>query len=312
MTAPAKELTKNATETTLNGAINNSVTTVTVTDGSVYPSTGNFRVVVESEIMLVTARSSNNLTVVRGQDGTTAASHADGKKIFQVITADGYDRLAADNIPLWGWSSLLPLNLLVDDDGVTVLAATDFTWQNQGSSTKTDEDGTILLIPTTSSGDNVRILERTAPSAPYSYIAAFQPLMPVEGSPDYAFFCLGFRESSTGKLTTLAVQADSRSGGRAKQVAVYQWTNATTVTTDLLAKTTITFIGSVVWLKVEDNNTNLIFYISMDGVEWIQIASASRTAHMAGAPNRVFWGCNNSDNGSETNHIRLVHWSRAS
>ena len=67
--------------TTLNGAINDSVTSVTVTDGSSYPSEGDYRILVDTEVMQVTARSSNVLTVVRGVDGTTAASHADASNV---------------------------------------------------------------------------------------------------------------------------------------------------------------------------------------------------------------------------------------
>jgi hypothetical protein len=78
---------QNFGETTVNEALDSSETTVTVTDGSVFPSSGNFAVVVDDEIMHVTARSSNDLTVVRGAESTTAAEHANGANIAQVITA---------------------------------------------------------------------------------------------------------------------------------------------------------------------------------------------------------------------------------
>jgi hypothetical protein len=57
MTAPKREQYSNFGFTTLNGSINNSVTSITVTDGSVFPSVGNFRIRVAQEIMLCTARS---------------------------------------------------------------------------------------------------------------------------------------------------------------------------------------------------------------------------------------------------------------
>lgn len=71
---------------TLNGAINNSTTTVVVTDASTFPASGDYSIIVDTEIMRVTARSSNTLTVVRGQEGTAAASHLDLAAISVALT----------------------------------------------------------------------------------------------------------------------------------------------------------------------------------------------------------------------------------
>lgn len=92
----AIEQYSNNAATTLNGAINNSTTSVVVTTGSVFPSTGNFRIIVDDEIMLVTARSSNTLTVTRGAEGTTAASHADLADVTDVLTRDSLLALLSD------------------------------------------------------------------------------------------------------------------------------------------------------------------------------------------------------------------------
>ena len=54
--------------------------TLTVTDGSVF-SVGD-EIKIESEILLISAISSDNLTVHRGYQGTSAASHADGTDIY--------------------------------------------------------------------------------------------------------------------------------------------------------------------------------------------------------------------------------------
>jgi hypothetical protein len=54
-------------------------TTLTVSDGTVF--TVNSPIQIDSEIMLVTAISGNDLTVVRGMGGTTAATHSDGATI---------------------------------------------------------------------------------------------------------------------------------------------------------------------------------------------------------------------------------------
>jgi hypothetical protein len=142
MTAPLREQLKNDAATTLNGAINNSVTSVVVTDGSVFPSVGNFRILVESEIMLCTARSSNTLTVLRGQEGTTAASHGDGLGVLHTLTAGSHTRIIQDNDTRN--TSQPPLGV-IDNGSGGLLTSSDFTWDNQGGATVSDENGTILL-----------------------------------------------------------------------------------------------------------------------------------------------------------------------
>ncbi len=85
--------------TTLNGAINNSVTSVVVTSNTGFP-TSNFRVRVEDELMLVTANGSTTWTVTRGVEGTTAASHADTTAVTHVLTNVGLTTYVAEQIAL--------------------------------------------------------------------------------------------------------------------------------------------------------------------------------------------------------------------
>jgi hypothetical protein len=71
-----------ATTSTLNGAINDSVTTLTLADASLFPSTGTNFVIIGSEEISYTGVSGNTLTgLTRGVAGTTAASHSDGATV---------------------------------------------------------------------------------------------------------------------------------------------------------------------------------------------------------------------------------------
>lgn len=91
----------NNAKTTLNGAHNDSTTTITVVDGSVFPSLGAgdyFYMTLEdvslnNEIVKVTARSTNTLTVVRAQNGTTAKSFSTADKAEGRIVAAVLDDL---------------------------------------------------------------------------------------------------------------------------------------------------------------------------------------------------------------------------
>jgi len=68
--------------TTLNGAINDSVTTITLTDASSFSTSGSIRI--EDEIITYSGKSSNDLTgCTRGTNGTTAVAHADTTAVRQ-------------------------------------------------------------------------------------------------------------------------------------------------------------------------------------------------------------------------------------
>ena len=77
-------LTATAEVGSLSGGINASVTTITTDDGQQYRREDIIEV--DAERMLVLAVSGNGLTVVRAQDGTAAASHADGAVIRKVTS----------------------------------------------------------------------------------------------------------------------------------------------------------------------------------------------------------------------------------
>ena len=72
----------NAVTTTLNGAINDSTTTIVLTDASQFPSSGTSFIKIGTEEISYTGITSNTLTgVTRGVRNTTAASHSDGATI---------------------------------------------------------------------------------------------------------------------------------------------------------------------------------------------------------------------------------------
>ena len=71
-----------ANTTTLNGAINSAVTTLTLADASQFPSSGTNFIIIDSEEISYTGVSGNTLTgLTRGVAGTTAASHSDGATV---------------------------------------------------------------------------------------------------------------------------------------------------------------------------------------------------------------------------------------
>ena len=95
----------NNVSTSLSAAINATQTTISVADASGLPtlSSGDYMYLTIDtdtnsptiEVVKVTAISSNDLTVVRGQDGTTASSFSNGTKIELRVTAAALDDISS-------------------------------------------------------------------------------------------------------------------------------------------------------------------------------------------------------------------------
>jgi hypothetical protein len=88
----------NNASSTLVGGINNSVTSLSVAVATSFPSAGSFRILIDSEIMLVTSVSGTTFTLAtRGTiDGTSAASHLAGATITHVVTKESLLKLISD------------------------------------------------------------------------------------------------------------------------------------------------------------------------------------------------------------------------
>ena len=87
----ATEKFANNAVTTLNGSILSSDLTLVVTDASKFPALPQFRLKIESEYLLVTGVAGATFTVSRGQEGSTAAGHASGSQVVNILTAASAD-----------------------------------------------------------------------------------------------------------------------------------------------------------------------------------------------------------------------------
>lgn len=84
----------NRATTSLAGNIAAGTMTITVDDGSVFPSSGRFKITIENEIIDIASRSNNDLTVeLRGAEGTVAAAHGTGAPVVMNHTAGHYETL---------------------------------------------------------------------------------------------------------------------------------------------------------------------------------------------------------------------------
>lgn len=87
--------TKDNSVSTLSASITSSSATITVADGSKFP-TASFSIAIDSEVIYATTRTGNSITgLTRGAGGTTAASHTSGAIVRSPSLAAHHNILAA-------------------------------------------------------------------------------------------------------------------------------------------------------------------------------------------------------------------------
>ncbi len=244
----------------------NVQTTLTVASAATFPSSGQFRVLVEDEIMLVTDVSGTTFTVTRGHEDTTAVTHASSAPVALVLTAGSISEYIRDfaNPQLGGH----PAYTLTDKSG-NVLTKSSFTEQNFGSATATDTVGGGILFEKDSqaSSDSVSLLTKAAPSgSTWKVTAAFAPnlltdngdfptmglVVQDDSDTDFYFFQ---QYCSNGPQQLIVQHIDGPTAGvNATIDDIRYWSGGCPYT----------------WLQIELEATDLVFRISSDGVNFIE------------------------------------------
>jgi len=289
------ELFANNADTTLNGGISNSATSLIVASSSLFPPTGNFRVLIGSEVLLVTGVSGNTWTVTRGIESTTAVAHSNGERIDHIITEGALLKLKEDVIVTDTYANrpvnsvkgigrlFLPTDsLYLQRDTGSAWASfgpiwpifppdlTSFTWINQGDASVINDKGYIFMRAPKSATDNIRIQKKSIPSSPYTITLGFVPgFIPLNS----LHVGLVLRESGSSKLITFTLQYNN-----GYTLGVYGWTNPTAFNTSYLQ---IPFYyPQWLFMRIVDDNTLIHYQISTDGFNFIEAFSHSRTAFL--------------------------------
>ena len=141
----------NPQTTTLNGAINDSTTTIVLRSSTNFPSTGTNHVLIGTEEISYSGISGNTLTgVTRGVRNTTAASHSDGATITNTSDYVAWGEAASGDLTIDPglWS--------IDNFGSKIIAlihnAEVFEW-NSDASNATATRATIISGAPTASRD---------------------------------------------------------------------------------------------------------------------------------------------------------------
>ena len=297
--------------TTLASGITNSSSTLSVDSASGFPTSGNFRIRIDSELIMVTAVSGTTFTITRGIEGTTAASHSGGAEVAQILTAGGIDRFMWDR----GLRLRPPFGITKFGAPMTV---SDFTWFNQGSATAIDSNKVIYMTCPNDTGQQVRGLVTSMPTPPYTVVVGVRPqlynrLITNVHDGDVQVLPILARDSGSSKIEairTKAVGNDTTSidtGGFRTNIDKY--TDSTTFSASYLTNGIEPFFnGNVWWYKLEDDGTDFTWFFSTNGYHWFELESHSRTTFLA-SPDQIGFALNPAGTDSDPSRTIIAHFS---
>lgn len=287
----------NGGSTTLSGDVMSSDTTIDVASASGFPSEGDFRILINAEVLLVTKVVSTTFTVQRGADNTVASDHSDTDAVEAIITKDAVHQFIRDRDP---WANLRPPYAILDSSG-DLLTASDFSQINFSTASASDVDGNIVLSKDDHTTASVSALVRSAPSTPYSIVAAIYANIITDFPVNGAQVGTCFRESSSGELYTHVFQPS-----HARSHRLFHWSSPTGTAT-VLSEAEPLSDTPIIWYKFEDDGTDLWWYISFDGVHWQFQFTEARGTRFTTAPDQIGFYINNDD-GVDGNFVSLIAW----
>lgn len=304
MTAPLREQFTNNATTTLSAAITSTgATSLSVTSASGFPSVGNFRILIGSEILKVTAVSGTTFTVVRGVEGTSAATHLNASAVSLVLTAGSLTQLVKDNIFV---DSGVPILGIYDNSG-SPITSSSFTAINGNSSTITDDGNTITISAPIQSGVNLTYLYIAQPTPPYAYVGAFRVATMGDGT-NSPGFGLAMMDSGTGDLIAMQCYLNNSAPGVNFQV---EKTTITSFTSAIVGPGAGQFIGDLLWIKMSSDGTHVHFYISPNGITWVDFGAVTIASYLT-TPDRVGFFADNNNNGQGPLVVNCAAWQRVS
>lgn len=278
---------------TLNGAATASDTTITVNDASVFPSGGDFDVLInDSEIATVKSVSANTLTLTTG----LSSSHGDSSNVAQVLTSNALDRAISQT----GGGYLYPFNRILND--ATTLTASDFTWFNQGTSSCVDADnGGLRLTLPDELYHNIRGKYISAPATPWTvtaFVAMAEGCARQDGAGEGSYGGIFARESSSNELYMFAISGDVIG---LWQMDDYQTFNAAVNSINLNNQS----YGA--WIQLADDGTYVTGSVSLNGYDFFEVWNESRTAFMAGGIDQIGFAGSSGANTTGANATIHVH-----
>ncbi len=298
---------------TLSGSYTSGGGSLSVASAASFPASGNFRVRVDNEIFKVTAVAGTTFTVTGAQEGTSAANHSSGAVITEVVTALSVDAIRGDQCQTGAVASAVanksgnlyfPNNCsaLLRDTGAVMVpfgplypladpTLQSYAWINQSTGSVTVVGNTIFLQGVATSSQSLTIRKFSAPGTPYTMTVG---IIPALFNVNFGQAGVLFRESSSGKLSALALNYDNTRQGTV--LAADKWTDPTTYSGASYTLTAnILLPQSLVWLRIADDGSNRLYSFSTDGLNFRQVFSVGRTDFLTANEIGFFTNANQSN-----------------
>jgi hypothetical protein len=301
----AKQLYVNspAVAPTLAAGIAAGDASVTLSDASFLPAVGNVTALIEGELVLITARSGNTLTIARAQEGTTAAGHASGKPMYFPLTDASLRALGVQSLNGVQATTRRGLNLIAangvqaaiaddaanDQASVTLSetligggliyppSALTWTWANQGSAVRKASGSGIVIEAPPSATDSLNVLYRPTPAPPYTVTALIHGLLPNDA---YGNYGLILYSTTSGTAQAFGLSKDSST------IRFKNWSALTGTSADALTINMLPYLFQPLWLQVsDDGSANRTYRMATDGVNFVQVYQCARTSYLT--PNAV-------------------------
>lgn len=276
----------NLAETTVDSAYTATDTTLEVADASAFPSAGPFRVRIgnaDKTLWRVDSVSGNVFTGAAEEfDGNASV----GDTVVCVWTKGSAERLiqspdsgdmvmpsgplGADRYSAFGGFKVVPL----DQSG--------WSWFNQGSAAVAQGGGVVRLFDASNTGGtNIRgRLRGSYPSPPFVLVAVVKPWFE---NAEYtgafqALDSIGIAVSDGTKYKDFIASNFTWGTGHAPSVIGVEKMNTVSSAGAEVAHSLI--LPPLIWLKLEDDNTNQIFSYSFDGINYVTLLSEARTTFL--------------------------------
>lgn len=292
------ELFRNLAETTLASSYTSGGSSISVVSATGFPTAGVFRVRLGnagktifrvdsvSGTTFTGAAEANDANASSGDSVKIVASRAVAERFLQSPEAGNIDApsgiSAADFYgPVWK---------------LTPIVGADWAWRNQGSATVVDANGiSFLACP----GQTQNMRARMKNISVLTYTALLIPWLSNAASGEVG---IGFLESGTGKWQVIRIANDDT-------VFVSNWTADATISGN---QATGPILGRSRWhwLRVQFDNTNVIYSYSLDGVNFIQLRSDLKNAQFTTAPDKVVYFVNDRSTVNPC-RVSIMSWSEA-
>lgn len=302
----------NEAQSTLAGAITSSNDTITLTSVALFPTSGDFTIRIDDELLRVTDISGSDLTVIRGAENTTAASHSSGAEVYNILTKQSLEnfRKYTNFIDLYSnrHTDNRAGRLFIPSDGHTLNLNLDAGWQksgpiynninyelnifnntlNEAFSETTFEDTITLFKPAQASANNTILCKSFDFATTWDIKALLLPNPNISATGWE--MGLALIDHSTDEFKTFGFKHGNK-------LTLDRWDDFTTFNANNAEFDLDVIRPPFLWLNLNFNGTNLKYRISSDNVRYLTVYTESLTDFCTPTRHGVYINSgNNKDN----------------